>query len=52
MPFQVTPHVLPYLSGIYRSIDPLLGQGKENTVVGRADEKLSDRLFVKACVAG
>lgn len=40
MSFQVTPHVLPFVTGIYGAINPLLGPGKEDMMVSRADEKL------------
>lgn len=48
---QVLSYELPALTGVYRAIDVLVCQGKENTGVSRTDEQLLDGSVTQTCVA-
>jgi hypothetical protein len=48
---QALPHKAPIMAGVFREIDPLLGQGEKKIGIGRADEQLPDGLVAQAGVA-
>jgi hypothetical protein len=49
--FQALSYKLPAFTSVYRAIDPLVGQSKEDAMINRTDEQLLDSLVDQADVA-
>jgi hypothetical protein len=50
--FQSLPRELPTMTGVYRTIDPLICQDKKDATVGWTDEQLLNSLLPQTSVAG